>query len=78
MHTTMSWMTIVFELIFIPLVFIERTRLPILFVGVLFHIIIWLMLGLPGFGWIMIVSYAIFLKDRDFDRLPKRLRPSLP
>lgn len=76
MQFTLSWMTIGFELLFIPLVLIARTRLAILAVGVGFHIVIWLMFGLPGFAWVMIVSYAIFLKDRDFDRFPKWIRPS--
>lgn len=78
MQLVMSWITIGFELLFIPLVLIERTRLPILAIGAVFHLVIWLMLGLPGFGWVMIISYTIFLRDRDFNRLPRRIRPSLP
>lgn len=61
----MAWLTILFELLFIPMVCFRQTRLPILIIGVAFHIVIWLMLGLPDFAWMMIATYPIFLKDTD-------------
>ncbi len=62
----MSWATILFELFFIPLVCFERTRLPALIAGLFFHMVIWLMLGLPDFAWTMVAAYPIFMKDKDF------------
>jgi len=77
MQWTLSWMTIVFELSFVVLVWLPKTRIPMLILGVLFHLAITIMLTLPDFGIIMILSYLIFLKDSDYDRIKsffKRLR----
>jgi hypothetical protein len=70
----LSWTTIIFELAFVVLIWQKRTRLIIVCVGVIFHLVIWFMLSLPDFALIMIVSYLIFLKDSD---LRPRLRPQL-
>lgn len=69
---TMSWATILFELLFIPLVFFNGTRLPILITGFFFHMVIWLMLGLPDFAWTMVAAYPIFLQDEDFAAIKSR------
>ena len=64
-----SWATILFELLFVLFVWIEKTRLPILLTGVFFHLFIWVVMSLPDFAGIMIISYIIFLKDRDYARI---------
>ncbi len=66
LNLTLSWITIVFELAFVLLVWFNRTRKVVLVMGVLFHLIIWFMLSLPDFALIMMISYLIFLKDEDF------------
>jgi hypothetical protein len=70
----LSWLTILFEFGFLVFVYIKRTRLAILCVGVVFHIVIWLMLGLPDFAWTMIATYAIFLKDAEINLWGRRFR----
>jgi hypothetical protein len=70
----LSWTTIIFELAFVVLIWQKRTRLFILCVGVVFHLVIWFMLSLPDFALMMILSYLIVLKDRD---LRPRLRQPL-
>lgn len=70
-----SWLTIVFELAFAALVWFSRTRNYILMLGVLFHFVIIVMLSLPEFGLVMILSYLIFLKDEDYDRMKYWLKP---
>ena len=64
----LSWATIIFELSFVILVWIKKTRLPILGLGIIFHLFIWIVMSLPDFAWIMMISYIIFLKDADFGR----------
>jgi hypothetical protein len=64
----LSWITIGFELAFVVLVWTERSRLPILAVGIIFHLVIWVVLSLPDFALIMMISYIIFLKDKDLIR----------
>ncbi len=66
LNLTLSWITIVFELAFVVLVWFNRTRKVVLVMGVLFHLIIWFMLSLPDFALIMMISYLIFLKDEDY------------
>jgi hypothetical protein len=70
----LSWTTIAFELLFVTLVWKKRTRLFILCVGIVFHLIIWVALSLPDFALIMIVSYFLFLKDSDLVLISSRLR----
>jgi len=69
-----SWTTILFELSFVVLVWIKKTRLPMLLIGIVFHLFIWIVLSLPDFGMIMILSFLIFLKDEDYERLKIRIR----
>jgi hypothetical protein len=71
----LSWITIGFELAFVVLVWIERTRLPILAAGIIFHLFIWFVLSLPDFAIVMIISYIIFLKDKDISRFQSWLKP---
>lgn len=64
----LSWTTILFELAFCFLVWFRQTRLPMLVVGVLFHLFIWIVLSLPDFACTMMVSYVLFLKDSEINR----------
>jgi len=42
---------------------------------VLFNLFIWIVLSIPDFALLMIISFLIFLKDEDYDKLKKRIRP---
>jgi len=70
----LSWMTILFELAFVALVWFRKTRIPILIIGIFFHLFIWIVMSLPDFAITMIISYILFLKDTDYRRLPARVR----
>lgn len=59
----LAWLTIGFELIFPVLVWFRHTRKGVLIAGVVFHLVIGVFLSLPEFAAIMIVSYAVFLRD---------------
>jgi hypothetical protein len=64
----LAWATILFELSFGVLVWFKRTRLIVLLIGVIFHVVIAIALSLPDFALLMAVSYLVFLKDGDFRR----------
>jgi hypothetical protein len=65
----LTWVTIAFELGFPFLVKIKRTKLAVLCVGIVFHLVIWQMFSLPDFAFIMIISYLIFLDDSDLKKM---------
>lgn len=69
-NLALSWITIVFELAFVVLIWFNRTRLMVLGIGVVFHLFIWFMLSLPDFALIMMISYLIFLRDGDYKSVP--------
>jgi hypothetical protein len=56
-----SWVIILFELLFIFLIWWKESRWIMLATGVVMHLFIWIVLSLPDFGIIMIISYLIFL-----------------
>jgi hypothetical protein len=70
----LSWIVILFELSFVVLVWFEKTRIPILILGLFFHLFIWIVMTLPDFASVMMVSYILFLKDDDYQRLPDRFK----
>lgn len=59
----MTWGTLVFELAFPVLVWFRKARYWVLLSGVLFHLGIDVLMMIPMFSWIMIVSYTAFLDD---------------
>jgi hypothetical protein len=65
----MTWGTLLFEFAFPTLVWFRRTRWVLLASGVVFHIMIDVLMIIPMFSWIMIVSYASFIEDRDVHRV---------
>lgn len=56
-----SWLIISFELGFSILIWFNKFRIPLLVMGVLFHLSIVFFLGLADFGIVMILCYAVFL-----------------
>ena len=74
LQIVLSWTTIVFELAFAVFVWFDKTRIPILIIGVLFHLFIWVVMSLPDFAITMIISYILFLKDTDYHRMPARVK----
>jgi hypothetical protein len=69
----MTWGTLLFEVSFPVLVWFRKTRYPVLVAGVLFHLGIDVLMIIPMFSWIMIVSYAAFLDDDVVRRVARRL-----
>ncbi len=69
-----SWLVIAFELLFPLLVWIPGLRYWMLSMGILFHLFIALGLSLPDFALIMIWTYVIFVKQKDFNKVIKMIR----
>jgi len=65
----LSWCTILFELSFVVLIWNRHTRIATIVVGVIFNLFIWLVLSIPDFALLMMISFLIFLKDEDFKAL---------
>jgi len=77
-NAILSWMTIAFELTFVIAVWFGKTRLWVLAIGTVFHVMIAITLSIPDFAAVMIVSYLIFLKDSDYTRLRSHVTRFLP
>lgn len=56
-----SNLTVFFEMFFIPLMLNKRTRRPTVIAGVLLHASIAIVLELPTFGTVMMLSYILFV-----------------
>ncbi|HVJ20919.1 MAG TPA: HTTM domain-containing protein [Polyangiaceae bacterium] len=65
----LTWSTLIFELCFPVLVWSRSLRPYLLVAGILFHIGIQLTMAIPGFGLVMVASYACFLSDDEAERL---------
>jgi hypothetical protein len=65
----LTWSTLAFELCFPVLVWSRAHRLYLLAFGILFHLGIQVMMAIPGFGLVMVASYACFLSDDEAERL---------
>lgn len=74
----LSWVTILFELLLVIFIWTKKFRILFLIMGMIFHLFIWIVLSLPDFAAVMMISLLIFTKDSDYDRIRKWLRPSLP
>ena len=72
-----AWSTMLFELLFACLIWNNRMRIPILLAGTIFHLFIWIVLSLPDFSLIMIVSYLLFLRDTDYHKVKSWIRLKL-
>ncbi|MBA4053597.1 MAG: hypothetical protein C0490_02695, partial [Marivirga sp.] len=74
----LSWTTILFELLLVILIWTKKFRIPVLISGMIFHFFIWIVLSLPDFAVIMMISLMIFMKDSDYNSIHKWFKPSLP
>jgi hypothetical protein len=64
----LAWAAIVFELSFALLIWVKKLRIPLLILGVLFHLGIAIFLSLPDFGILMILLYTLLLPEKIFGR----------
>lgn len=69
---SISWLVILFELLFSLLVWFPRTRYYVLGAGVLFHLFIGIGLSLPDFALVMTWCYLLFIRDQDISIITKK------
>lgn len=69
-----AYLAVIWEILFAFLVFQRRTRLVMLGMGIFFHLMTWLTLGLYVFPAICLSGYASFLMQDDALRIRRLLR----
>lgn len=57
----LSWSVIVFEMGFGFLIWVKKFRIPLLVMGILFHLVIAVVLGLVDFALVMMICYGVYL-----------------
>jgi hypothetical protein len=63
-----SWSVLVFELVFPLLIWFKRFRVPLLTVGVIFHLTLEYALNIPMFQWDMLSAYVLFVDPYALER----------
>ena len=71
-----GWGIIIFELAFAFLIWVPKFRVPLLWMGVVFHLVIIFLLNLPDFGLLMILTYGIFIPFREEKRISGKMKIS--
>lgn len=69
-----TFVTIIFEVYFAPMVSFKKTRPYWLMLGVFFHLMIGVLLGLMTFSMVMIASYVLFLDSLVLNRLKHQVK----
>lgn len=64
-----TYLTLIYQGVFGILVFFKKTKIYLLFFGVLFHLLIAIGMGIFFFGIIMILCYILFLDDVHIDKI---------
>ncbi len=69
-----TWIGLGYQLLFPLLVWFRKTKMPLLMIGILFHLVVAFGFGLPDFGLFMIVSYTMFVSNSTSARFSARFR----
>ena len=69
-----TWIGLGYQLLFPLLVWFRKTKMPLLMIGILFHLLVAFGFGLPDFGLFMIVSYTMFVSNSTSARFSARFR----
>lgn len=64
-----NFFVLAFQLLFPLVLFIKTVRMPMFFIGIVFHLSTIFINGLTGFGMFMLASYVVFLKESDVQKL---------
>jgi hypothetical protein len=55
-----TWFALLFQLLFPILIWFKKTKLSMIILGVLFHLMIIIIMGITDFGIIMLIMYLLF------------------
>jgi hypothetical protein len=72
LSAVITWALLAFQFIFPVAVWLQRTRLPLLAFGVLFHLGTALWMGIPEMGFAFIACYAVFLHEEEARAIMRR------
>src|SRR5690606_9738886 len=64
-----GYLVILLQLSFVPLAIWRKTRLALLMVSTLLHVVMMFQFGLWKFEWIVILHYGFVLTDEDWKRI---------
>ncbi|MEZ4936538.1 MAG: HTTM domain-containing protein [Crocinitomicaceae bacterium] len=70
---SLTYLALLYQVAFPLLVWNKKIKPYLLFVGVLFHLGIAIMMGIFSFGLVMIISYSLFLNDRQLEKIKKKM-----
>lgn len=71
-----TFITIIFEVYFGVMVSFRKTRLLWLGMGILFHLMIGVLLGLMSFGMVMVASYILFCYRSNLIQIMEKITPT--
>jgi len=69
-----TWIGLLYQSLFPFLIWFKQTKVPLLLVGIFFHLFIAFGMGLPDFGIFMVLSYTMFVSNRNALRVSERIR----
>jgi hypothetical protein len=72
--TVLTYLTLLWELAFAPMLLLRATRRLALLAGVCVHLGLWLVLEIGPFSWVMLASYLAFLDPHAAARVPEAVR----
>jgi len=73
----MTWFGLIYQSLFFVFVWIKRTKLIWLSLGLLFHLFIIFGIGLVDFGTAMIIGYTLFLEDDWIAKILGKIKPRI-
>ncbi|MCM0605765.1 MAG: HTTM domain-containing protein [Xanthomonadaceae bacterium] len=74
----LTWSSIGVEALLGTLIWIPRLRLPLVFIGIVFHLCIDQLMFIPLFEWIMITGLLLFVDNQYFLKLAALLKDKKP
>ncbi len=68
-----TYFGLVYQVLFPFVVWFKKIKIPLLIAGAFFHLSIMFLHGLPGFGFVMICSYLLFLSNDQATLLSEKI-----
>lgn len=68
-----NYFGLTYQVLFPFIIWFKKIKIPLLIAGAFFHLSIIFLHGLPGFGFVMICSYLLFLSNHQAIKLSEKL-----
>ncbi len=69
-----TWFSMIFQFSFSFLVWFKKTKNIILFIGILFHIGIFVLMRIDNFSLVMLACYAVFFTNNEYNYLINKMK----